>query len=477
MKNSSVVLQRGVPVVVWGTATPAAKEVTLTLSGTDIATAKVASDGRWETHLPAQKAAHMLILRASAGSASISTTVSFGEVIVCAGQSNMGMQVGPSARKFDADNATAEAAAAGRYTNKIYFFAMGGGRDTDVNASDWYTVTPITITTWSAVCWYTGRDLFDHINTVEDSLVPVGMMLSAIGAHPIESWLTQANTDKCGVKACTFDGASQPTGKIWSNVLPYLPYTPGVMLWDQGERDIKCSHTTQYPCLEQQLKAQWRLAFDNTSFPFIAVQLPGYDLDRRISPMPEPRNPFNMRLAQEAGVASDSLAAVTATYDDSCAFNLTNGCPHGNVHNVHKQPIGARLALQVRRLYLKEQVVSEGPKVQNVTLQGDIVTVTFAGGSPPFYLGKTHNCTDCCGNVSVSDFDASEDGRVWVMGTHLEVTGTDKQSVSFRIEGLEPGVHPGVSLRVRYTAVNTYPQCALYNQEGLPALPFSWPKN
>ena len=88
MKNSSVVLQRGVPVIVWGTASPAAKEVTLTLSGANIATAKVTSDGRWETHLPAQKASHMLILRASAGSASISTTVSFGEVIVCAGQSN-----------------------------------------------------------------------------------------------------------------------------------------------------------------------------------------------------------------------------------------------------------------------------------------------------------------------------------------------------------------------------------------------------
>lgn len=79
--------------------------------------------------------------------------------------------------------------------------------------------------------------------------------------------------------------------------------------------------------------------------------------------------------------------------------------------------------------------MSEGPKVQNVTRQGDIVTVTFAGGSPPFYLGKTHNCTDCCGNVSVSDFDASEDGRVWVMGTHLEVTGADKQVECARRRG------------------------------------------
>ena len=67
--------------------------------------------------------------------------------------------------------------------------------------------------------------------------------------------------------------------------------------------------------------------------------------------------------------------------------------------------------------------------VQDVTRRGDVVTVTFAGGTPPFYLRKTHNCTDCCSNVSVSDFDASVDGSAWVMGTELKVTG-DKQQVT-----------------------------------------------
>ena len=42
---------------------------------------------------------------------------------VCVCVPEVGMQVGPSKRGFDADNATAEAAAAGRYTNKIYFLA------------------------------------------------------------------------------------------------------------------------------------------------------------------------------------------------------------------------------------------------------------------------------------------------------------------------------------------------------------------
>merc|ERR1712118_603408 len=49
------------------------------------------------------------------------------------------------------------------------------------------------------------------------------------------------------------------------------------------------------------------------------------------------------------------------------AMGKTDGCPHGNVHNVHKQPIGARLAMQIRRMRLGEDIVSQGPRVSSVT--------------------------------------------------------------------------------------------------------------
>ena len=39
-----------------------------------------------------------------------------------------------------------------------------------------------------------------------------------------------------------------------------------------------------------------------------------------------------------------------ATYDDSCAANKTTGCPHGNVHNVHKQAVGIRMAAQLQAM-------------------------------------------------------------------------------------------------------------------------------
>merc|ERR1712176_1673877 len=96
-----------------------------------------------------------------------STAVSFGETLLCVGQSNMGMQVGPSERAFDADNATAENAASVLYTGKISLHSRVSrwqpARGVNANSTTWYSVTPESIRTFSALCWLTGRDLFNYL--------------------------------------------------------------------------------------------------------------------------------------------------------------------------------------------------------------------------------------------------------------------------------------------------------------------------
>ena len=84
-------------------------------------------------------------------------------------------------------------------------------------------------------------------------------------------------------------------------------------------------------------------------------------------------------------------------------MDSTHGCPHGNVHNVHKQTVGERLALQIRRMKLGEEVVSEGPRASGVTVAPGgagafAVTVGFdiRGSAGALYFAATRNCTDCC---------------------------------------------------------------------------------
>ena len=98
-------------------------------------------------------------------------------------------------------------------------------------------------------------------------------------------------------------------------------------MW-QAEADIICNRQADYPCLQKQLISSYREQFNSSDMNFVAVQLPGYMEGDAV---------FYMRLAQATGVEDVEKAAIVATYDDSCAAGKNNGCPHGNVHNVHKQ--------------------------------------------------------------------------------------------------------------------------------------------
>ena len=128
----------------------------------DLFAATADSRGNWITYLPPQQAAwnRTLTISSTSGSSgsgsssssssnnvrseTLSIPVSFGETVLCAGQSNMGMQVGPSVRGFDADNATAENAASVLYTGKIVLHSRlsrwTAARGINQNSTVWYVL-------------------------------------------------------------------------------------------------------------------------------------------------------------------------------------------------------------------------------------------------------------------------------------------------------------------------------------------------
>ena len=133
---NGAVLQRDVPITVWGRGVPGDR-VELTLDGARVARGQADADGRWEVTMPPQPTAWSRTLAVSGDSAAVAvpTVVKVGVVVLCSGQSNMQMPVAhwdpccdvpPAARDqkkrcscFSADNGTAESAAAGVYTGKI----------------------------------------------------------------------------------------------------------------------------------------------------------------------------------------------------------------------------------------------------------------------------------------------------------------------------------------------------------------------
>eukprot|EP01043_Picozoa_sp_COSAG02_P030850 COSAG02_NODE_1989_length_10174_cov_12.502134_7_plen_332_part_00 len=193
MLHGGAVLQRNAVVSVWGLSSETSVSLRLAAGvGTSEGTAEsldgpVNTSGVWMLWLPPQPAAYNRSLTVIDASGQSTVVVSFGEAILCVGQSNMGMQVGPSVRGFDMDNATAENAASVRYTGKISLharisqatWAAGSTPSRDapqLDSTTWYPVTPTYIKNFSAVCWLTGRDLFESMGGV----VPVGLVVNSM---------------------------------------------------------------------------------------------------------------------------------------------------------------------------------------------------------------------------------------------------------------------------------------------------------
>ena len=384
---NGAVLQQAAKVAVGGRSDAHGSAVELSLDGEVMAHTTVDGAGRWEASLPPQPTSWARTLAVSdkkAPAAGATVAIKFGAVVLCSGQSNMGMPVRhwdpccdqpPAARDpehrcscFGADNGTAEIAAAGRYTGKISLASMqtpfpkpAAWRGDDCKYP-WTNASCISHPTWndalpgvygtvhgfSAVCWYTGKSLYEQLG----GRVPVGLLVGAVGGSPIEFWLPagHVNNSVCGLDEppCDPGGKNNYTdSEFFGRLISFFqPYTLGAVVWDQAERDVHClpsafpnapeNETARYSCMEKQLVDSWRAGF-KSQFAFTAIQLPGYlgdcgTFDECMA------NLLPMRLAQEAPLLDDPLASVTASYDQGCPFGVkTAVCPFGSVHNVNSE--------------------------------------------------------------------------------------------------------------------------------------------
>lgn len=176
---------------------------------------------------------------------------------------------------FHADNGTAECAAAGRYTGKIWMMKAVNSKYNHVPT--WQTATTAMQfnsypAAFSAVCWYTGKSLFEQLG----GSTPVGLLQTSVGGSPIEYWLppeAKSTRPIVNVNACERDVPqcdSQYNDSFFFTdiVEQFTPYTIGSLVWDQAERDVKCPvATAAYACMQRLLIQTWRRASRSRSAP------------------------------------------------------------------------------------------------------------------------------------------------------------------------------------------------------------------
>jgi sialate O-acetylesterase len=177
--SDHMVLQREVPVPVWGTATPG-EIVRVEIAGQS-ATAVAGPDGHWKAMLPALKAGGPHRLVVSGSEEIVLEDVMVGEVWLASGQSNMQWPLHLS------DNAAAEMAAARHHDFRFFRVEQRPAQSpkSGLENGNWEPLTPESARNFSAVAYYFGRRLKEELN------VPVGIIACYWGGTVAEAWTSR----------------------------------------------------------------------------------------------------------------------------------------------------------------------------------------------------------------------------------------------------------------------------------------------
>jgi sialate O-acetylesterase len=354
--SDHMLLQRGVPVRIFGKAQPG-EAVSVAFRGQ---TAQTAADGlgRWEVWLqPMNPGAAAEMTITGANTIKI-TDVLVGDVWIGSGQSNMQWAV---RQANDAEKEIAEA----KFSEIRFFYVPRKPSNVPVEdvAAKWVVCSPETAGEFSAVLYYFGRQLHKELKA------PIGLIHSSWGGTPIASWISgpslvgnprlepfltywqnailqyPANMSRYEQALAKWDAsgstgprpalplgpghAHEPTSLYNGMIAPLVKYTIKGALWYQGETEAGRAQGHVYGDAMMTLVQDWRRAFGQGDFPFNWVQLANYGNAAK--------NGHWMRV-QEGQVKA------TALRNTGVAVINDIGNPI-DIHPTNKQDVGRRLAL------------------------------------------------------------------------------------------------------------------------------------
>ena len=177
--SDGMVLQHNVPLKIWGWADPGEK-ITLRFNQLKL-TATAAADSSWTINLPAQKAGGIYTM--SINDITLNN-ITFGDVWLCSGQSNMELQIYRVIDLYREEIAKAD-------NQMIRLFAVPynynhNQPEKDTKSGEWKAVTPENVLNFSAVAYFFAQELYSKHH------IPIGLINASYGGSPVEAWIDEA---------------------------------------------------------------------------------------------------------------------------------------------------------------------------------------------------------------------------------------------------------------------------------------------
>jgi len=459
--SEHMVLQRELPVPVWGWGEPGAP-VTVAINGKTKRT-EVGKEGRWRLSLPPMPAGGPYTFDVKNGKESIRfADVLVGEVWICSGQSNMQMGY----NRLNDYEALLESAK-GKPIRSLEVERNVRFEPQDRFDGDW-----VAEPCQSAVGFVFALELQEALG------VPVGIIESSWGSSALEGWLPLSMTQSLPhfrreMEAFEqFDRAEVERliqqdldGKTWERVdniylrtrpnilynamlYPIAPYASRGLVWYQGESNSNgLANMRQYgetlPAWCEHLRDLW----GRKDFHFMAVMLPRFGRIASGSPNNSPTAPdaFSWAWFREA---QQRILELPNT-------SIANTIDLGDIKDIHpkdKEPIGKRLSLLAQKAIHARDVVAYGPTFNRLQVVNDHAVQLH------FQHAKGLRTTD---GQPPREFWVAGPDRKWQPAE----ANLDGDSVVLKWNGIKKPI------AVRY-AFSGFPDVNLVNGEGLPALPF-----
>ena len=466
--GDSMVLQQNSENAIWGWA-DAGATVELLWQGQNLK-AQADADGYWRVQLTTGAAsfdAHTLRIANGPAELHISDVL-IGEVWLCSGQSNMQWTVSNSA------DAQLEKAAAHHPAIRMITVPRVG---TQIPQKDfkgnWQRCTPETVSQFSAVAYYFGRQLQQSLQ------VPIGLIACAYGGSAAEAWVqrstlesdprfvtvlswwkareanydyqkvlaqwqeqvekARANKQNAPRKPGNLLTSQGRPGNLWAGMLqPVIGYGIRGTIWYQGESNAGRAH--KYKELFSLMIREWRQAWGLGDFPFYWVQLADF---RAESPQPQKSAWAELREAQTQTLALPNTG-------QAVIYDLGEG---RDIHPRNKQGVGKRLARIALARDYGLQLPYLNPQFKSMTIEDEKIKLSFEHVGSRLY---TFDVKTAIGFVV-----AGED-QVW----HPATAQLTSKST---IEVLCAQVPNPVA--VRYAWADN-PVANVYSREGLPLTPF-----
>ena len=449
--NCNMVLQQGIPIPVWGLASPGEK-VSVTFNEKTVTT-KTGKDGKWKVTLQPMNYGGPYKMVVKGKNLRTIENILIGEVWVCSGQSNMEFNLS------SANNAEAEIAASDYPEIRLFTVKKRIAQTPQdmLEEGDWWECSPISSPKFSAVAYFFGRALYQKLK------VPIGLINTSWGGTVAETWTSTDAIEKNPDFVSKLENLKKMDNTEFANNLmkegkdrlgpnsyptllyngminPLIPYAVKGAIWYQGEGNA--GRAFQYRRVFSDMIKDWRSHWNQGDFPFLFVQLANF---MKADSLPVESTWAELREAQTMALSLPKTGMASAI-DVGDALNI---------HPKDKQTVGNRLALSALNVAYRQPVENLGPVYREMKVVGNTVEVTFD------HVGQGLKAKDKYGYVKGFTVAGNDHKFHWAKAI---ITGTSNVLVT--------SAEVTVPVAVRYGWANNPDDVNLYNSQYLPADPF-----